>query len=73
MVAAGLVERESCPSDRRVQWVVLSDAGERKLDEALEVHLGDLQREVFDRLEPAELTVLERALDKLRAADELPG
>ena len=27
VVTAGLVERESCPSDRRVQWVVLSGAG----------------------------------------------
>ena len=72
-VAAGLVERESCPSDRRVQWVVLSAAGESKLDEALVVHLADLQHEFFDRLEPAEIVVLERALDKLRAVDELPG
>jgi MarR family transcriptional regulator, 2-MHQ and catechol-resistance regulon repressor len=72
-VAAGLVERESCPSDRRVQWVVLSNAGEHKLDEALEVHLADLQHEFIDRLEPSELLVLERALDKLRAVDELPG
>lgn len=72
-VAAGIVERESCPSDRRVQWVVLSAAGERKLEEALEVHLADLQRELIDRLDPSELVVLERALDKLRAPDELPG
>jgi DNA-binding MarR family transcriptional regulator len=72
MVAARLVERESCPSDRRVQWVVLSDTGERKLDEALAIHLDDLQRELFDRLEPGEIAVLERALDKLRAVDELP-
>ena len=73
VVAAGLVVRESCPTDRRVQWVVLSDAGERKLEEALDVHLEDLQHELIDRLEPAELIVLERALDKLRTPDELPG
>jgi DNA-binding MarR family transcriptional regulator len=72
VVAAGLVERESCPNDRRVQWVVLSPAGERKLDDALEVHLQDLQHELLDRLDPGEIAVLERALDKLRA-DELPG
>jgi len=73
VVAAGLVVRESCPTDRRVQWVVLSEAGERKLEEALDVHLEDLQHELIDRLDPAELIVLERALDKLRAPDELPG
>ncbi|MGZ4689517.1 MAG: MarR family winged helix-turn-helix transcriptional regulator [Acidimicrobiia bacterium] len=72
-VAAGLVERTSCPTDRRVQWVVLSDVGERKLDEAIEVHLEDLQHEFIDRLEPAELVVLERALDKLRAPDNQRG
>jgi len=73
VVAAGLVERESCPTDRRVQWVVLTGSGARKLDEALAVHLADLQHEMFDRLEPGELVVLERALDKLRIGDELPG
>jgi DNA-binding MarR family transcriptional regulator len=71
VVGAGLVERVSCPSDRRVQWVVLSPAGERKLDEALPVHLRDLQREVFDRLDADEVAALERALDKLRA-DRVP-
>jgi DNA-binding MarR family transcriptional regulator len=73
VVAAGLVERVACPSDRRVQWVVLSETGDRKLDEGLGIHLQDLQRELVDRLDPAELEVLERALDKLRACDELSG
>jgi DNA-binding MarR family transcriptional regulator len=67
MVGGGLVERVSCPEDRRVQWVVLSDAGERKLDEALPIALRDLQKEIVDRLEPDEIAVLEGALDKLRA------
>lgn len=66
VVDAGLVERVACPSDRRVQWVVLTDEGARKLDEGLAVHLVDLQRELVDRLEPDELAVLERALGKLR-------
>lgn len=66
VVEAGLVERNACPSDRRVQWVVLTAAGEQKLDEGLSVHLDDLQRELIDRLDPDELDVLERALDKLR-------
>jgi DNA-binding MarR family transcriptional regulator len=63
---AGLVERAACPSDRRVQWVVLTAAGERQLDEALGVHLADLQRELVDRLAPDELACLTAALDKLR-------
>jgi DNA-binding MarR family transcriptional regulator len=67
VVEAGLVERTSCPSDRRVQWVVLTPAGDQKLDEGLSVHLGDLQRELIERLDPDELEVLEDALDKLRS------
>ena len=67
VVEAGLVVRTSCPTDRRVQWVVLTPDGEQKLDEALAVHLDDLQREMIDRLDPDELEALERALDKLRA------
>ncbi len=69
VVDAGLVERRSCPSDRRVQWVALTPMGEQKLDEGLMIHLDDLQRELIDRLDPDELAVLERALDKLRAPD----
>ena len=64
--AAGLVERTACPGDRRVQWVVLTPAGRAKLEEALTVHLADLQRELVDRLTPAELDALTSALDKLR-------
>jgi MarR family transcriptional regulator, 2-MHQ and catechol-resistance regulon repressor len=67
VVDAGLVARTSCPSDRRVQWVVLTAAGEQKLDDGLAVHLDDLQRELIDRLDADELEMLERALDKLRA------
>jgi DNA-binding MarR family transcriptional regulator len=67
VVDAGLIMRTSCPTDRRVQWVVLTPEGEQKLDEGLAVHLGDLQREMIDRLDPDELETLERALDKLRA------
>ncbi len=67
VVDAGLVVRTSCPTDRRVQWVVLTPDGEAKLDEGLAIHLDDLQRELIDRLDPEELDVFERALDKLRA------
>ena len=67
VVDAGLVARSSCPSDRRVQWVVLTPKGEQKLEDALVVHLEDLQHEMIDRLDADELSTLESALDKLRA------
>jgi MarR family transcriptional regulator, 2-MHQ and catechol-resistance regulon repressor len=62
----GYVERTACPSDRRVQWVVLTAAGQRKLGEVLDVHLDELQREFVDRLTPDEMHALTGALDKLR-------
>jgi MarR family 2-MHQ and catechol resistance regulon transcriptional repressor len=67
VTADGLVERTACPSDRRVQWVVLTPAGQRKLGEALDVHLDELQREFVDRLTPDEMDALTSALRKLRA------
>ena len=65
MVAAGLVQRESTPEDRRASYVVLTDQGRRKLDAAAPGHLkgivehftrhldgGDAEtfRSVFDRV-----------------------
>jgi MarR family 2-MHQ and catechol resistance regulon transcriptional repressor len=67
VVEAGYIERAACPGDRRVQWVVLTPAGQRKLGEVLDVHLDELQHEFVDRLTPAEMQALTSALDKLRA------
>jgi MarR family 2-MHQ and catechol resistance regulon transcriptional repressor len=67
VVEAGYIERAACPGDRRVQWVVLTPAGQRKLGEVLDVHLPQLQHEFVDRLSPAEMQALTGALDKLRA------
>ena len=41
--AAGLVERRSCPTDRRGSWVVLTDAGERTLRQMSPVYDGELE------------------------------
>ena len=67
VVAEGLVEKRQCPEDRRVQWVTLTAAGRRRLAEAAALHLDDLQQQVFDRLDPADLPALRRSLDALRA------
>ena len=63
----GYAERRPCESDRRVQYVAITDAGRQVLERALEIHLGDLQREYFDRMSDHERTVLAEVLDRLRS------
>jgi DNA-binding MarR family transcriptional regulator len=66
--AAGLVQRESCPSDRRGAFAVLTPEGEARVDAALPLHLGALEA-VFDgHYSPDELTTLTDLLRRLRDA-----
>lgn len=64
---AGYVERRPCPDDRRVQWVALTPDGLDKITEATDIHLADLQRELFDRLDADDVEDLVRIMSKLRA------
>ena len=48
--AAGLVERASCPEDRRGSFAVLTDAGHDVLRQALPGHLDTIQRLVVEPL-----------------------
>ena len=67
MVAAGLVQRLPCPTDRRVQFAVLTPKGRRVLDKAARVHADDL-RAVFDGFSERDLRALDTLLDRLLAA-----
>ena len=64
---AGLVERTSCPSDRRAIHVAITDAGNAKLDDALAVHLAYLDERLAGRLSETERQSLSRLLGKLNA------
>jgi DNA-binding MarR family transcriptional regulator len=67
--SAGLVERATCASDRRVVYAVLTDAGWEKLKEASESHLGQVW-ELFDgRYEDHELAHLAELLGRLPGGD----
>jgi DNA-binding MarR family transcriptional regulator len=67
--SAGLVERATCASDRRVVYAVLTDAGWEKLKEASESHLGQVW-ELFDgRYEEHELAHLAELLGRLPGGD----
>lgn len=67
---SGLVERRACESDRRVQYVAITARGREALDRALDVHLGDLQRLFFDRLDEAERRAVVAAMTRVREPHE---
>jgi MarR family transcriptional regulator, 2-MHQ and catechol-resistance regulon repressor len=62
----GLVERVSCPSDRRVVYLRLTELGEATLATALGHHLESLDRRVASRISPSDTATLNRVLDDLR-------
>ena len=64
---AGLVERQSCPSDRRAIHVAITDAGNAKLDEALAVHLEYLDESLAKHLNEQERVTLTALLTKLNS------
>jgi MarR family 2-MHQ and catechol resistance regulon transcriptional repressor len=65
---AGFVRRESCASDRRGAFAVLTDEGRRRIDEAVPVHLDHLEESLIRVLTTTDRDALEVALRKLRDA-----
>jgi DNA-binding MarR family transcriptional regulator len=68
MTDGGLVERQSCPSDRRRLHVTLTPDGEAMLARAMSQHLEGLDRHLLAPLDEADRAALVVALAKLRAA-----
>ena len=69
MEQAGLLERRPCPTDRRVQYVALTDAGRTRLAQATVVHLRGIQQHMLDALKPDEVVQLDNLLAKIGAWD----
>lgn len=67
MVAAGLIERVPCASDRRIVYAGLTPQGQAMLDKALPIHRHNLSQLLGD-LSEAELEALDATLRHLRAA-----
>jgi DNA-binding MarR family transcriptional regulator len=73
LAADGLVERESCQSDARGTFTVLTEAGLTRLRRAAPTHLRGIEEYVTSRLDPVELDTLGDLLGRLlRAADRTP-
>jgi MarR family 2-MHQ and catechol resistance regulon transcriptional repressor len=68
MIEAGLVQRVPCPTDRRVAFAALTAAGEKTLNDALQVHAANLRR-VFAAFSAGDLGKLDELLDRLRLVE----
>ena len=61
----GLVEKASCPSDARVTYAVLTDAGRAKLEQASCSHVRAIEALFDDRYSAEELVALAELLGRL--------
>jgi DNA-binding MarR family transcriptional regulator len=66
--SAGLVGKERCDSDARVTYAVLTKAGEKKIEDARESHLADIEELFGSRFSPQERDQLAELLGRLPLA-----
>jgi DNA-binding MarR family transcriptional regulator len=66
--SCGLVAKERCDSDARVTYAVLTKAGVKKIEEARESHLADIEELFGARFSPREREQLAELLGRLPLA-----
>jgi DNA-binding MarR family transcriptional regulator len=62
----GMVRRQSCQSDGRGTFAVLTPKGLDALSSAAPGHVEEVRRQVFDHLSPAQIDELHRISDAIR-------
>lgn len=70
LVDAGYAERRSCETDRRVQYVAITELGRDVLSHALAIHLGDLEAHFTGKLSEAERETIVNAMERIRSAPD---
>jgi DNA-binding MarR family transcriptional regulator len=68
LVSAGLLERTSCPEDRRATYATLLPAGEELLEEMRPVVEGEIEAAFASRLTANQAEELRETLEGLRVA-----
>jgi DNA-binding MarR family transcriptional regulator len=68
LVAAGLIERVSCPNDARVSYAQLTDAGYEKLRQAGCTHIASIRRLFLEHFTAEEIEQLAELLSRLPGA-----
>jgi len=66
IVANGLVERRACPTDRRVSYVALTDAGIETLDRMRPIYEQQIEEHLAGALSREEAAALTTALGPIR-------
>jgi DNA-binding MarR family transcriptional regulator len=67
---AGLVDRASCPTDARVKYAHLTDAGYARLREAAKTHVAGIERLFLDRFDERERELLSEFLRRIGEGGE---
>ncbi|MEO8745031.1 MAG: MarR family transcriptional regulator [Candidatus Dormiibacterota bacterium] len=65
MITAGLIDRHTCPTDRRGVYAHLTDKGRAAYEKAHSVFVRSLERHLGSLLEPGEADVVHAALSRL--------
>jgi DNA-binding MarR family transcriptional regulator len=65
MIKAGLIERRSCPTDRRGVFAQITAKGKSEYRRSHAVFLRSLEKNLGDQLEPGEADVVSGALSRL--------
>jgi len=65
MINAGLIDRHSCPTDRRGVYAHLTDKGIATYEKAHTVFLRSLERNLGSHLQPGEADLVHAALSRL--------
>jgi DNA-binding MarR family transcriptional regulator len=73
MVAAGAIERQACPTDRRGAFAALTPDGLTRLRRARPVHLRGIQEHFASHLRPEEVEPVRAALERVFAAAQEPS
>jgi DNA-binding MarR family transcriptional regulator len=69
MIKAGLIDRVSCPSDRRGVYAHLTDNGKAAYTRAHTVFIRSLERNLGSQLKPGEAELVHAALSRLTRAN----
>jgi len=67
LVARGDIAISDDPSDRRAKNATLTPTGLKRLETVAPIHVEDVQRLIFDQLDPAQTTALADALAAIAA------
>ena len=73
LVDSGLVERRSCPTDRRGVLAVLTPAGRRRLEESAPTHVEGVRRHFLAQLQSQDVRGLARALNAVVESSQRAG